>query len=456
MESRIDMSQHERDVLVVMNGVLQGERTQSEAARLLHLTERQVRRIQRRLEAEGDGAVVHRLRGRPSNRQLNVKLREQVLKVYEQELSDFGPTLASEVLEERGLVVSPDTLRRWLIASGLWKRQRRRDQHRSRRPRRECFGELVQMDASIHPWLEGRGEEMVLVTMIDDATNRLMARFYESETVEAYFDLVSRWLAKYGRPVAFYTDHDSIFETTSKGKKILGTTQFSRAAAELEIELILAGSPQAKGRVERNHGTNQDRWVKLLRLAGVTTRAEANAVVDRKLLPDHNRRFTKPPGSPTDAHRPLGPRQNVAAILSIQESRLVGNDYTVRFHNRLYQLHKPALPGLRLGRVVMEQRLDGSLAIRFGERYLAYTDLGPPPPKPGSLSHRRQLKGSDEHQASAEPRPSTVTLTNDCSGRTSAELDPVVSTTTSTPGAPYRPPTTHPWRRKFLGPTPTS
>jgi hypothetical protein len=188
----------------------------------------------------------------------------------------------------------------------------------------------------------------------------------------------------------------------------------------------------------------------------VTTRAEANAVVDRKLLPDHNRRFTKPPGSPTDAHRPLGPRQNVAAILSIQESRLVGNDYTVRFHNRLYQLHKPALPGLRLGRVVMEQRLDGSLAIRFGERYLAYTDLGPPPPKPGSLSHRRQLKGSDEHQASAEPRPSTVTLTNDCSGRTSAELDRVVSTTTSTPGAPYRPPTTHPWRRKFLGPTPTS
>jgi len=217
MESRIDMSQHERDVLVVMNGVLQGERTQSEAARLLHLTERQVRRIQRRLEAEGDGAVVHRLRGRPSNRQLSGKLREQVLEVYQEELSDFGPTLASEVLEERGLIVSPDTLRRWLTASGLWQRHRRRDQHRSRRPRRECFGELVQMDASIHAWLEGRGEEMVLVTMIDDATNRLMARFYEGETVEAYFDLVSRWLAKYGRPVAFYTDHHSIFEAASKG-----------------------------------------------------------------------------------------------------------------------------------------------------------------------------------------------------------------------------------------------
>ena len=456
MESRIEMSQHERDVLAVMNRVLLGERTQSEAAGLLHLSERQVRRIQRRLETEGDGAVVHRLRGRPSNRQLSGKLREQVLEVYQEELSDFGPTLASEVLEERGLIVSPDTLRRWLTASGLWQRHRRRDQHRSRRPRRECFGELVQMDASIHAWLEGRGEEMVLVTMIDDATNRLMARFYEGETVEAYFDLVSRWLAKYGRPVAFYTDHHSIFEAASKGEKIQGTTQFSRAAAELEIELILAGSPQAKGRVERNHGTNQDRWVKLLRLAGVTTRTGANALVDRKLLPDHNRRFTKPPDSPNDAHRPLGPRQNVAAILSIQESRLVGNDYTVRFHSRLYQVHKPALPGLRRGRVVMEQRLDGSLAIRFGERYLAYTDLGALSPKTRSLSHGPHLEGSVEDRASAEDRPPAATLTDGCSARNSAEPDPSESTNTGTPRAPYRPPTTHPWRRRFLGPTPTS
>ena len=227
MESRIEMSQRERDILKIMSAVLQGKRTQSEAARLLRVSERQVRCTQRRLEDEGDGGVVHRLRGRPSNRQLNGELREQVLDVDQRELSDFGPTLASEVLEERGLMVSADTLRRWLMASGLWQRQRRRDKHRSRRPRRECFGELVQMDASIHDWLEGRGEEMVLVTMIDDATNRFLARFYDGETVEAYFDFVGRWLAKYGRPLAFYTDHDSIFEATSKGEKIRGTTQFS-------------------------------------------------------------------------------------------------------------------------------------------------------------------------------------------------------------------------------------
>jgi hypothetical protein len=185
MENQIEVSHRERGVRKVMSLVLRSERSQSEAARLLGLNVRQLRRIQRRLEAEGDGGVVHRLRGRPSNRRLCTDLRELVLEVYERELSGFGPTLASEVLEERGLVVSADTLRRWLMAADLWDRERRRDQHRSRRPRRPYFGELVQMDASIHSWLEGPGEEMVLVTMIDDATNRFLARFYAGETVEA-------------------------------------------------------------------------------------------------------------------------------------------------------------------------------------------------------------------------------------------------------------------------------
>ena len=450
MESRIEMSQRERDILKIMSTVLQGRRTQCEAARLLRLSERHVRRIQRRLENEGDRGVVHRLRGRPSNRQLSGELRAQALDTYRSELSDFGPTLASEVLQESGLVVSADTLRRWLMASGLWRRERRRDRHRSRRPRRQCFGELVQMDASIHNWLEGRGEEMVLITMIDDATNRLLAHFYESETVEAYFDLVGRWLAKYGRPLAFYTDHDSIFETTLKGEKIRGTTQFSRAANELGIELILAGSPQAKGRVERSHGTHQDRWVKLLRLAGVTTRAEANDFVDLKLLPDHNRRFARPPASPNDAHRPLGPRQNVAAILSIQASRTVSNDYTVRFNNRLYQLHKPALPGLRNGRVLIEQRLDGSLAIRFDQRYLEYTDLGAPPPNPRSLTHGQHPAAAQENRAPREARSPAVTLADCCSGRTPAEPYPSVGKKQHTPKPAYKPPAKHPWRRKFL------
>jgi len=190
MENRISMSQRERDVLKVMGPVLKGERTQSEAARLLKVSERQVRRIQRRLEAEGDAGAVHRLRGRRSNRRLSEFLRREALDVYRREFSDFGPTLASEELSKRGLAVSGDTLRRWLIAEGLWSRKRRRDVHRSRRERRACFGELVQMDSSIHDWLEGRGvEPMVLTAMIDDATGSIVARFYDGETLAGHFDL---------------------------------------------------------------------------------------------------------------------------------------------------------------------------------------------------------------------------------------------------------------------------
>jgi transposase len=449
MENRIAMSQRERDTLKVMSAVLRGERTQAEAARLLRKSERQVRRLQRRLEAEGDAGVVHRLKGRPSNRQLSHELRTKALALYRQELSDFGPTLASEVMAERGLEVSADTLRRWLLAEGLWERQRRRDLHRSRRPRRACFGELVQMDASLHSWLEGRGEEMVLVTMIDDATNRVLARFYSGETVEAYFDLVGRWLARYGRPVAFYTDRDSIFKVASPGKQAEARTQFGRAMSELGIELILAGSPQAKGRVERSHATMQDRWVKLLRLAGVTTRGAANEYVEKKLLPDHNRRFSRPAASPNDAHRPLGPRQDPAAILSIQETRLVANDYTIRFKNHVYQLKKPAYPGLRGGRVVLEQRLDGTLAVRFGVRYLEYEDLGALPPNPRSLPHGQHPAGVRD-RACVEARSPAVTLTDGCSGRTPAEPYPSAGTPESSRGARPRPAADHPWRRKFL------
>src|SRR5205823_11525979 len=188
---------------------------------------------------------------------------------------------------------------------------------------------------------------------------------------------------------------------TIGGEKVRGTTQFGRAATELEIELILAGSPQAKGRVERSHGTFQDRWVKLLRLEGVTTRAAANELVARRLLPAHNRRFARPPASPADAHRPLGPRHNLAAILSLQDPRCVANDYPVRFRNRLYQLRNPALPGLRGGRVIIERRLDGTLAIRFGSRYLDYTDLGALPPNPRRSPAPRPATG-DEGRASRE------------------------------------------------------
>ena len=242
---RIEMSRRERDRLKVLHGVTQKERSQKEAAQLLGLTTRQVRRLVRRWESFGDQGLIHRLRGRASNRRLSEELRQQVLAEYRRCYHDFGPTLASEKLAEQGLHVSVDTLRRWLMAAGLWEGKRQREKHRQRRARRECFGELVQMDTSIHDWLEGRGETMVLVCMIDDATGRVQARFYDGETVVAHMDLLVRWLKKNGRPLALYTDRDSIYETSSKGRPdVSGTTQFGRALASLSIA---TGTPPSAG-----------------------------------------------------------------------------------------------------------------------------------------------------------------------------------------------------------------
>ena len=419
---RVAMSQRERDVLKVMHGVMDGKRTQAEAARLLRRSVRQVRRLQRKSETDGDATIVHGLRGRPSNNGDDAEYRRRVLQAYRRGYRDFGPTLASEKLAGEGLEVGVETLRRWLLAAGLWERRRHRDPHRSRRPRRECFGELVQMDASIHEWFEGRGETAVLIAMIDDATNRIAARFYPAGTVEAHLGLLGVWLRRYGRPVARYTDRHSIFEPQDKGKaRPEGVTQFGRALGELDVELIRAHSPQAKGRVERLFGTLQDRWVKELRLAKVKTIERANDLLER-LVPEHNRRFARSARRPTDLHRPLEPGHRLAAILSVQAERVVSNDYVVRFENRCYQLLTPVYPGERGGRVVVERRLDGAVAIRYAGHYLSYRELtagqSGGPGTPAAAAERTSMSDDDRRPPSASKRR-------------------------------YRPPADHPWRRTF-------
>jgi Helix-turn-helix domain len=456
---RILMSQRERDRLRVLHSVLEGQRSQVEAARLLRLSSRQVRRLLQRLQQGGDAALVHGLRGRPSNHRKDVKLRRQVVRLYRKEFHDFGPTFAAEKLGERGLEVCADTLRRWLLAEGLWQRQRQRDQHRRRRPRRSCFGELVQMDTSIHDWTEGRGQDMVLMHMIDDATSRLLARFYDADTVLNHMDLLRRWLQAFGRPLALYTDRHSIFEVQDKGQALSeAETQFGRALRELSIELIRARSPQAKGRVERSFGTAQDRVVKEMRLAKVKTIDQANALLDGGLLAKHNRLFAVPPRDSGDAHRVVGTAVNVAAILSVQEQRTVANDYTVRFENRHYQLDKPIYPGERGGKVVIEIRLDGSMAIRFSEHYLKYHEIvaapalgGSAPQTPRSLTHPGPTpEGAKENSASSkEAESSGVQPAGGRSGRTSAEPYPPDGAAEDTKKGPYRPAADHPWRRGF-------
>ena len=459
-KDRIEMSQRERDRLKVLHGVKQGLYTQAKAAQLLGLTARQVRRLQQRLETAGDAGLVHRLRGRSSNRRLNAKFRRRVLREYRQRYADFGPTFASEKLAEQGLQVSPATLRRWLLAEGVWQQKRRRDVHRQRRPRRACFGELVQMDTSLHEWTEGRGEEMVLIKMIDDATSRVLARFYPADTVEAHFDLLGRWVEKYGRPWALYTDRHGIFEAHKRGQPdYSGETQFSRALSELDIQLIKARSPQAKGRVERSFGTAQDRWVKEMRLAKVKTIVQANALLER-LLPDHNRRFSVAPAETADAHRALGKHHLLSAILSVQEERVVSNDYTVRFGNRHYQLDKPIYPGERGGKVTIELRLDGTMAIRFGAHYLRYHEIvardaalgGSAPQTPRSLAPWRPTPEEETQRDDASSKEASspgVKPTNGRSGRTPAEPYPPAGEKECSKKAPYRPRADHPWRRGF-------
>jgi transposase len=455
------VGQRELDIAKVLVPVVEGKRTQVEAARLLGVTARHVRRLLDKYRAGGVAGLGHGLRGRPSNHQADDATRRRVLSEYCLRYHDFGPTLACEKLAKSGLHVGVETLRRWLIEEGLWQPRRQREQHRKKRPRRDCFGELVQMDTSIHDWTEGRGEPMVLVNMIDDATSRVLSGFYPGETVEAHLDLLGQWLLRYGRPVALYTDRDSIFEYQSKGRGDPdGLTQFGRALKELGIELILAHSPQAKGRVERFFETAQDRWVKEMRLEGVVTRQQANALLHGRLIAEFNRRFAVAPASAADAHRPVGRGYNLAAILSVQHQRVVGNDYTVRFENRVYQVGKPVYPGLRKGRVVIELRLDGTMAIRFQDKYLDYHEVtsafaaqpgGSAPQTPRSFAPGRPTPaGGKKGQPSGEEgRPPGVQPSGGRSGCTPAEPYPPAGAADDTWKGPRRPAANHPWRKGF-------
>lgn len=463
------MSQRERDVLGVMSLVLSGERTQVEAARLLSRSVRQVHRLVGRLKAQGDRGVVHGLRGKPSNRRADPAVRKQVLSLYRRKYPGFGPTLAAEkLLEDDRLSVAVRTLREWLLAEGLWQQKRRRDKHRQRRERRACFGEMVQADASLHDWLEGRGPMLALVGMIDDATDQIVCRFAEAETTQAYMEVLGRWIGKHGRPASWYSDRHGIFRAEEQvagyDEKRSVPTQFSRALEELGVELILAGSPQAKGRVERLWGTAQDRLVKELRLARARTLEQANQVLEAKFMPWFNRRCTCEPSSVNDAHRPLDKEQNLAAILSLQEQRVVANDYTIRFENRVYQLLPPAHPGLRRGQVIVERRADGSMQIRFKGRYLAYQAVaekkeadggeasGALPPNPRSLAREPIPAGQRGKQqgpaARKTARPDAVHRPAGRSGRTPAEPCPPGGKSCGSGKESWRPASSHPWRKR--------
>jgi hypothetical protein len=376
---RIELSQRERDRWKVLHEVEQGHLQQVEAARRLHLSDRQVRRLQVRVRREGDRGVIHRLRGRPSNRKISAAVTQRALRRLGQpRYAGFGPTLAAEHLARAGIRVSRETLRGWMSQAGLWRPRRQRVAAvHVWRPRRAAFGELVLMDTSEHAWLEDRGPKLCLIAMIDDATSRLWARFVEHDTTEENLRTLEGWLRRYGRPLALYTDKDSIFQPAgppTRDEQLRGEparTQFGRALAELGIEWLPAHSPQAKGRIERSFETLQDRLIKELRVAGIDTRDGANHFLEITFLPQWEERFTVAPRCALDAHRPLGREHRLEQILSVRVARTVASDYTVKWQGQRWGVPRDAVcAGLRGARVEIERRLEGSHWLRFRGHYL--------------------------------------------------------------------------------------
>jgi transposase InsO family protein len=382
------MTQADRDRLVALKKAKKRLITQREAAEELGISVRHVKRLLSALKKHGDRAVVHGLRGRASNRRIEEEIQSEAVQILSAPVyAGFGPTLAAEYLANKHrIAVSKETARKWMMRAKLWRGKKAKvKQVHTWRPRRSRFGELVQWDTSEHDWLEGRGERLYLIAMIDDATSRLFARFVRHDSTEENMRLLWSYLEKFGRPVSFYTDKASHFQATEKRKRDepgvekdaveMPPTQIGRALRELGITWIAAHSPQAKGRVERNFGTAQDRLVKGMRVAGVQTLEQANRYLTEDYLVWWERELTVEAANADDAHRPLEKSHDLAASLSHVEHRQVRPDYTLRWDGKLYQIHREGVTtGLRGANVRMEKRLDGSLAVRHGERYLAVAE----------------------------------------------------------------------------------
>ena len=406
------MSARERKRLELLSRVKEGALTLVKAADLCRLGYRQMKRVWKRYREEGDAGFIHRGRGRISNRRIAAGFRQKVLERYEERYPDFGPTLASEYLATENLAVDHETLRRWLLEARLWTKTRKRQKHRQWRERRAYRGELIQMDGSHHDWFEGRREGAVLMVMIDDATNRTMARLYEAEDTRAAMDLFGRYARRYGLPQALYVDHDSIYECTRQARideELRGQrpqTQFERAMKTLGVTVIPANSPQAKGRVERRNGVFQDRLVKAMRLETIATIEAANRYLDDRFLPELNRRFSVQARGRGDLHRPIPMGLPLRDVLCFEEPRVVQNDWTVRWRNRYFQIARQhEVLHLAQRSITVRERLDGSLALIYRGQWLQFRELAErpkPPPVP------------------ARPR------------------------------VPWTPPADHPWRTSFL------
>jgi transposase len=399
---RIAMSQAERDWLEWLKRVQDGVITQRQAAAKMSVSDRWVRKLLARMKTDGDGVVVHGLRGRSSNRRIDAQTQVRVVELLKQpEWHDFGPTFASEQLAKRhGIDVSKETVRGWMVAAGLWKAQSRKlGEKHFWRPRRSGYGELVQWDTSTHDWLEGRGDVRYLVRWIDDATSRSGGRFVLHDGTRENMGVLWQYVGCNGRMVDLYTDRAGIFTVAPRAKESAQErqeadrlTQFGRGLRELGIGWIAAYSPQAKGRVERSFGTDQDRLVKHLRLAKVKTLPDANKFLEKEYWPEWNERFARPLEGVVDMHRALTPQTDLASALSHVEQRQVSNDYTFSFAGRRYQIARTDVKaGMRGKSLRIELHLSGTLRARFEGVYAEVSECGAKAPaaKPAGKSVRK-------------------------------------------------------------------
>lgn len=384
--------------LKVILRVEQKQLTVGEAAESLNLSERQFYRIINRYRSEGEVGLCHRLRGRPSNKAFPAEQRAQALRLYQERYSDYGPTLFAEKLAEyHDVMVSRQTVTRWLSQKALWSGSRKKRPHRKKRQCREAIGSLIQFDGSPHDWFEGRGPVCCLLVAIDDASNIIMPRFVPVEDTEHVLAFWHDYVERFGIPAEVYTDHGSVYVNADNPERL---TPFGSAMAALDIRHTKAGSPQAKGRVERSNRTHQDRLIKALREHNISTIEEANHFLDEYYTDAHNTRFAHPDGL-TNIHRSAS-GIDLANIFCIESTRHVYNDWTITLNAQFIQLLKSdaPLPPPR-AKVIVRQHLDGSLHIFWNEHELAFTLLTkrpktvPPPPRPPSPNHpwRSKLVG---------------------------------------------------------------
>lgn len=377
-----NLSSKELDRAAMLQRVLNKTISQQDVAKSLGLTDRQVRRLMVKYRAEGTAGLVNKARGKVGNHHVPQAIKDQAIELVKTKYPDFGPTFAAEKLLERdNLKIDHETLRRQMVKAGIWQHKKRKPVHRARRERRACHGDMEQFDGCHHDWFEGRlpnGAWATLLASRDDANNEVVAQFLDYEGTVPVMLFWRDYFTSYGKPQSIYLDRHSTYKINDKNAldDDAMITQFERAMKDVGVEVIHAGSPQAKGRIENLFGTLQDRLVKELRLENISDIVSANNFLQTTFLPAFNKRFCVAPTSDADVHRPLTARDNLTATLSVQSKRYINQDFTIRFHNQWLQLAK-VQPTLVLPKalVTIEERLDNTTHIRLNGRYLNYARL---------------------------------------------------------------------------------